>query len=349
VTGSLRALVAFINSTFQALDAASILRFRQSQHRTDPVESSLIALRSARFHGSLTSASYTRLKRLAGAGVVDRFHYCSVPRFLTAFFVNIGNELQNRLMTEYAGYFDASGRPDDKPFVVVAGFIATEKQWLEFEQPWREALRTYNLGQAFHMTDFQSQKRDDKGKVLDRLTDIIIAHTTANLSCSVEMAAYKKYNDIYALEERVGTPYAIAARGAAMTINRWKAECFVPEDKLLLFVEEGTKHHGDMEEAFQRDSLPIPQKVPKNHPSVQPADLLAWEVHQYVRHFDNRRSMLKLVRHGSQFPDKYGEYRGKDILRMCQAAEVPLRASLAPGAVQVFHSSPNRPRKRTIR
>jgi hypothetical protein len=252
-------------------------------------------------------------------------------------------------MTEYAGYFDASGHPDDKPFVVVAGFIATERQWLEFEKPWKEALRIYKLGQAFHMTDFQSQNRTDKGKVLDRLTDIIIAHTTAGLSCSVEMAAYKKYNDIYALEERIGTPYAMAARGAAMTINRWKAESFGVKDKLLLFVEEGTKHHGDMEEAFRRDSLPIPQKVSKNHPSVQPADLLAWEIHHYVRRFDSRRSMRKLVLHGNQFPDRYGEYREKDILRMCEAAAVPLRATLAPGVVQVFHSSPNRPRKRTIR
>jgi hypothetical protein len=80
------------------------------------------------------------------------------------------------------------------------------------------------------MTDFQSQKRNDKGKVLDRLTDIIIVHTTSNLSCSVEMAAYRKYNDIYALEERVGTPYAMAARGAAMTINQWKKKGFGTED-----------------------------------------------------------------------------------------------------------------------
>jgi hypothetical protein len=100
--------------------------------------------RSARFHSSHKRILHPSQKvgRCWGSLPAhyrrSTFHYCSVPRFLTAFFVNIGNEWQNRLMTEYAGYFDASGAPDDKPFVVVAGFIATEKQWLEFEQPWRE-------------------------------------------------------------------------------------------------------------------------------------------------------------------------------------------------------------------
>jgi hypothetical protein len=251
-------------------------------------------------------------------------------------------------MTKYEGYFDASGHPDDRPFVVVAGFLATEKQWLEFEHSWNAALKRHNVGETFHMTDFESQLRKDRGKVLDDLTDIIITHTIASFSCSVEMASYRKYNEIYALEERIGAPYAMAARGLAMTINQWKPHNVGAQDKLLLFVEEGTKHHGDMEEAFRRDGLSVPQRVPKNHPSVQPADLLAWEVHHYIRCLDNRRSMRKLYGHGGK-SDRHGEFLDKDILRMCQAAEVPLRADLAPAVKQVYHSSPNRPRKRTIR
>ena len=252
-------------------------------------------------------------------------------------------------MTEYAAYLDASGHPNDQPFVVVAGFIATESQWLAFEKPWKDALQRHGLGDVFHMTDFEAQGRKDRGIVLDDLIDIINHHTASHFSCAVEMSAYRKINDAYILEEAIGTPYSIAARGIARNINLWKEKCFRKDDHLLIFIEEGTKHHGDMEEAFRRDLLPIPQKVPKDHPSVQPADLLSWEVHNYSRHQNRRRSLMKLISNGDPMPEAHGKFGEKNMLFSCKQINVPLRKDV-PSSVQiVYKTSPKRPRRRTIK
>jgi hypothetical protein len=253
------------------------------------------------------------------------------------------------IMTEYAGYLDASGHPDDKPRVIVAGFIATEEQWLAFEAPWREALKKFELGGFFHMADFEGQKRKDRGIILDKLTDIINDNTTAHFSCSIDMGIYRQFNETHALEEKIGTPYSIAARGAARNINQWKEKEFKSGDHLLLFVEEGTRHHGDMEEAFRRDELPVPQKVPKSMPSVQPADLLAWEINHYEAYHDNRRSFMKLLSHGFLRKDAHGKFGPDNFLRTCLKADVPLRKDLPPNARFVYHSSPKRIRRRSIR
>jgi hypothetical protein len=252
-------------------------------------------------------------------------------------------------MSEYAGYFDAGGHPDNQPSVAVAGFIATAEQWLRFETPWNAALKKYDLGGAFHMTDFEAQKRNNRGKILDDLTDIINEHTTAHFSCVVEMGPYRKVNEIYALEETIGTPYSIATRGVIRNINLWKRRAFQESDNFLIFVEEGTKHHGDMEEAFRRDTLPVPERVPKTRPPVQAADMLVWEVRQFSLRHDNRRSLLRLVNSGRPTPSDHGTFGEKELTSSCREFPVPRRKDLPQNAQIVYHSSPKRPRRRTIK
>jgi hypothetical protein len=82
------------------------------------------------------------------------------------------------------------------------------------------------------------------------------------------MKAYRKVNELYPLEECIGTPYVIAARAVAKGINEWKTKFCKSADNLRVFVEAGTKHMGDMQEAFRRDHLPVPQKTPKAHPAA---------------------------------------------------------------------------------
>jgi hypothetical protein len=58
------------------------------------------------------------------------------------------------VMTEFALYLDDGGHPSDQPYLVVAGYVAAESQWLAFEPKWRGALARFHLGTDFHMTDF---------------------------------------------------------------------------------------------------------------------------------------------------------------------------------------------------
>jgi hypothetical protein len=95
-------------------------------------------------------------------------------------------------MTESAIYLDDSGHPSNQPRVVVAGFLASEKQWLEFDRKWKAALEKHGLGEAFHMTDFESSNRNDRAVVLENLTSIVVEHAQSSFSCLVDMAAYKK-------------------------------------------------------------------------------------------------------------------------------------------------------------
>ena len=62
-------------------------------------------------------------------------------------------------MPDYSIYIDDSGHPDDQPYVVAAGFIAPEKNWLAFEPEWKDALAKHGIGDVFHMTS-SCVKRD---------------------------------------------------------------------------------------------------------------------------------------------------------------------------------------------
>jgi hypothetical protein len=250
------------------------------------------------------------------------------------------------VMTEYAFYMDTSGHPDDQPYIVVAGFLATEQQWFEFEPEWKAALQKHNLGTVFHMVDFESSKPKNRGAVLEHLTGIINSHTTAHFSCFIPMADYKKVNEIYAIEEYLGTPYAVAARGALVHVNSWKKRHFKPGDHLISFVERGTKHQGDMDEVFRRDEIGLPIPVEKSHPCVQPGDLLGWEIFTFLKTGIERKSLVNLLNE-RDFDE--GIMAEQNLIRSCKNAKVPLRKDLSPNLKVVYHSSPKRPRRRTIR
>lgn len=253
-------------------------------------------------------------------------------------------------MTEYAIYLDDSGHPSDQPRVVTAGFLASEDQWLRFEPEWLAALEKHGLERVFHMTDFESSHRSDRGRVLEHLTRIISENTQTSFSCYVSMDAYRRINDTYALEEALGAPYALAVRGLVRNVHLWKERYLHPEDRISIYVEGATKHFGEMEEVFRRDGLPIPQRAPKQHPRVQPGDILAWELFHYDDLRPARRSMVNLVKTPNMLLSNHGKFAEDNILEACRKIkELRLRKDLPPDTKHVYHTTPKRFRKRTIR
>src|SRR5206468_1768076 len=55
--------------------------------------------------------------------------------------------------TTYAGFFDASGKPQD-PVLYVSGFVSTEKKWLRFEKEWRALLSRFGIKGLFHTSEY---------------------------------------------------------------------------------------------------------------------------------------------------------------------------------------------------
>jgi len=72
-------------------------------------------------------------------------------------------------------------------------------------------------------------------------------------------------------------------RGLKKELHQWEADNLGPGDRMLTFVEQGTKHIGQMQEILKRDSIPIPVPVPKEMSQVQPSDILAWEAFRWLR------------------------------------------------------------------
>jgi len=135
------------------------------------------------------------------------------------------------------------------------------------------------------MTDFMRQKisRLKRDQILSTLASVIKANGLYPLVAAMDIAAYKRVNEELTLEECVGAPYAYTGRTVVRHFNIWKSKNLKPEDHLLIFVEQGTKHYGDLEQVFKRDKLPNISRVSKAIVPVQAADFLAWETFDWLR------------------------------------------------------------------
>lgn len=258
-------------------------------------------------------------------------------------------------MTEYAAYFDDSGHPDDQDFVIAAGFISTEAQWLLFEKEWRQLIDRYGItdrkGRAvFHRVDFEASRqwaKREKDTILMKMAYLIRARTQFYISKIVEMASYKSVNDTYAFEQNVGAPFALAGRSAIEALNKWKAS-YPDRDKLLVVFEDGTKHKGDFMDAMARDGLRCPCFAnPHDVLPLQAADLLAWETLNAVKH-NRLNHCLDLIL--ETVPGDEGIFAGGQMENMCNIADPPIQKySDRPDGVEVaYHSLPKKIRKRTI-
>jgi hypothetical protein len=258
-------------------------------------------------------------------------------------------------MTEYALYLDDGGHPDDQPALVVAGYVASEEQWREFESKWRNALKRFGLSEPFHMTDFMSGTRLSplrRDQILSALANIVKSSTARPFAAGMDMKAYKKVNEEFALEECHGAPYALTARNVARSFQKWRVENLSSGDHLSVFVEQGTKHFGDLIQVFKRDGLPIPVAVSKSVSRVQAADILAWEQFKYLkeqglgaRPGKNLRRLVDPMRKREQFG---GIFLETDLRKLCDATSVYPRQSLNPGDTIAYHSEKKRKRKRTV-
>ena len=234
-------------------------------------------------------------------------------------------------VTDYALYLDDSGHPDSESVFVVAGYVATEEQWKAFEPRWQAALKRFGLGDVFHMTDFMRERMTAlrRDQILSTLANVVHANTIRPFVRVVTMPVYKKLNEEFTLEECHGAPYALTARALAKEVNEWRAANLQDDDNLTVFVEQGTKHFGDLMQVFKRDKISIPTVVPKALPRVQPADVLAWEHFQYLRDhpLGSRpgKNLERLVRPIRKKQDVEGIMQESDLRTLCVGTDVPKR------------------------
>lgn len=254
-------------------------------------------------------------------------------------------------MTEYALYLDVAGHPANQEILCAAGFLSTESKWLAFEPAWKEALKRNGLPEVFHMTDFERKYKNDPRhwEILKDLINVIADYAVASFSNSLSMSGYRHINDLFPLEEMFGKPYGVSARCAARLAYHWLGARGVREP-MLVFVEKGTLHEGDMVECFRRDGLEDPISVPKFLPPVQAADIYAWERAYYSRTSIRRPSMIHFKQMMPDFTRGVdGKWGKKDLKDALEKMHTVRRNQMHPDATIVFNNSPKRIRKRTIK
>jgi len=88
----------------------------------------------------------------------------------------------------FTAYYDESGSPEEHA-VAVAGFVATDESWKEFERNWSYTLRQFGISQ-FHAVDFaHSVEISPSGRA-------IIRHQTCEMNASGFFVSFSRTSNL---------------------------------------------------------------------------------------------------------------------------------------------------------
>lgn len=211
-------------------------------------------------------------------------------------------------MAVFTSYFDASGSESDPAIAVltVAGYIATEEQWAEFDKEWSVILAGEGVA-TFHMKDFAQSRgefKDWKGdeerrkRLVERLSNVIGKHTQDYFSTNLMLDDYRAVNLQYRLSE-FAPAYVLASQFVVGDARKWM-EKHHPAEPHLIVLEKGDAGQEKMKALFKLWGLSLPvepcfvQKESKAEDGtrricypLQASDLLAYE--QTKLHTDHRK------------------------------------------------------------
>jgi hypothetical protein len=261
--------------------------------------------------------------------------------------------------SEFSGYFDDSGHPDDQPAVIIAGFVASKDQWLAFDDEWNELLAVHGIP-FFHMAQFEQGhgvygrwNDKKKRKFLDKAVTIISTNVDRPFTQLVDMNDYRKINELYPFEECFGAPYAFSGWLIYSQLEVWRVHKNKP--KIMAFFENGSKHKGDFQQIAAREGIPEPNFLEKMDATpLQAADMLAWEYLKFiktgaaftkkVRNSLNTLIAASLARH--EMPIQGSTFRLME--KLCEDQKIPRRDDIHPASTFLFENSPKRNRRRTV-
>lgn len=211
--------------------------------------------------------------------------------------------VRSRYLVVITGYFDESGTHDGSDNITVAGFLATEEQWIEFGEKWAEALVTLDIPteasgvRMFHMAEFAHRlgafTRDEwpesrRRETLKVLLKIVADHVGASVGVTVPRSQYEA--QLSEVTRRFyGSPYGLAATTIIANVST-RAHEMHPDPWVAYVYESGAKgrHEFDQrltpvindhrsQEVLRALSLRFENK--RQFLPLQAADILAYELH----------------------------------------------------------------------
>jgi hypothetical protein len=175
----------------------------------------------------------------------------------------------------FTAYSDESGSPDSQA-IVVAGFLASDVQWEEFERNWNDTLRQFGIS-SFHAVDFthsigefskwkahpeNSSLREERHWFLRQLLAHIKLRARLCYSHGVRMKDYNKVNGVYVLDHI--QPYALCGRTVVKSVADWAARNSIPVSRIRYVFEDGAKHKGILQKRMVTDKGFEPIFMKKN-------------------------------------------------------------------------------------
>jgi hypothetical protein len=133
------------------------------------------------------------------------------------------------------GYFDASGtqkNPDGlgrySPAVSVSGYLATPKQWSNFQKEWKIVLDYAGIP-YFHMTDFVARVKEYKGwteekrkMVFEALIAVVHRNVMYGIGSLVLLSDYREVINTEFRQAVVGQPYTFCGKMCLFAAAGWR-------------------------------------------------------------------------------------------------------------------------------
>jgi hypothetical protein len=209
--------------------------------------------------------------------------------------------------TGWTAAFDASGHEYDQPVVVVAGFVSSAKDWIDFEQAWKQRLAVDHLP-YFRMVEFAQSSnafRSFKGNEVRRrslladLMEIIKKHVYRKFAHGVAVQDFPVgLSDAFRRQLYFEKVYSFLGRTVAGEVSLWRIQERIQGPIRLVF-EQGDFGNTDLAKRLVADGYPSPDfRIGKDkegettlgleptYVPLQAADFLAYEFFQKVKRYE---------------------------------------------------------------
>ncbi len=192
----------------------------------------------------------------------------------------------------FSAYFDAAG-DSRQSAVVVAGFVSSATQWVEWENEWIPRLKRDNLD-CFHGKELARWDSRKRAALINDLSEIICPNVAYKTAIAVVCS---QVESVFSEDERKRwgvNPYSIAGRTVATVMRRWcvTGSKVMPE----LVFERGDQGRDGLTAWLVREGYAEPIFRPKkrytdrksgivHEPAIplQAADLLAYAAAQRLK------------------------------------------------------------------
>jgi hypothetical protein len=218
-----------------------------------------------------------------------------IERWAYAFWLGSCKGNNMVLALGYTSYFDASMNSAQDE-MVVAGYLATLDQWIQFEAAWKLTLIQYDVP-FFKMSEFIGRRKEYshpkwqsetyRAHFIKDLASIIRDWTEASVACRMKQELFDRYNALYEIDSRFNL-FAFCGRDCAAQVRKY-IRAKPPALPIAFIFDQGDANAGLLVNEMISSGLPAPSFKRSRpdpmldlddpyHVQLQACDLAAWEL-----------------------------------------------------------------------